>query len=171
MAVFTILADLLSHHAAALFASLVLLCLSAAFSSCETSLFSLTAPELNRLRGGTGRIDRTIIQLHQSLQSLLPSLLFFNMLVNVGIYSLAAGIASDLGAKFGVGVAFVYSMASLLIVVFWGEVFPKQLAIASSLRASTIFYYLWQILLLKKLRKSESVEVVLMHIYYLYRSK
>ena len=124
---------LLTGHAFALLASGVLLCLSATFSSCETSLFSLTAPELNRIRAGRGRLDRTLVKLHANLKSLLPSLLFCNMAVNVGILSLAAGIASDLGASFGSGVAFAYSIASLVAVVFFGEVFPKQLAISSSL--------------------------------------
>ncbi len=60
------------------------------------------------------------------------------MLVNVGIYALAAGIAADIGERFGMGAAFAYSMASLFLVVFWGEVFPKQLAIAASLPAARL---------------------------------
>ena len=135
---FSIVAEIVSNHAVALLASLVLLGLSATFSSCETSLFSLSAPELNRIRAGVGRFDRIIVQLHKHLQTLLPCLLFFNMMVNVGIYSLAAGIAADLGGKFGAGTAFFYSILSLFMVVFWGEVFPKQLAISSSLRVARL---------------------------------
>lgn len=124
---------LIGEHAVALIASMVLLVFSAMFSSCETSLFSLSAPELNRLRAGKSGIDRVITQLHANLKTLLPSLLFCNMAVNVMVFALAASIASNLGGRFGAGVAFVYSLASLFLVVFFGEVFPKQLAIASSL--------------------------------------
>lgn len=128
-----IIADLITQHAFALLATACLLVLSATFSSCETSLFSLSAPELNRVRAGSGSIDRMLVSLHANLKPLLPTLLFCNMGVNVCVFSLAAGIASDLGEQFGGSVAFAYSLASLFLVVFFGEVFPKQLAIASSL--------------------------------------
>ena len=133
-----ILGTLVSQHPAALLASLALLGCSATFSGCETSLFSLSAPELNRVRAGAGRFDRIIVQLHAHLQTLLPCLLFCNMMVNVAVYALAAGIASNLGDKYGAGVAFFYSMASLFLVVFFGEVFPKQLAISSSLSVARL---------------------------------
>ena len=133
----TILADILStlvtEHPAALLATMGLLALSATFSGCETSLFSLTAPELNRLRAGQGKIDRIVISLHSRLKTLLPTLLFCNMGVNVLIFSLAASVTAKLGDRFGAGAAFAYSLFSLFLVVFFGEVFPKQLAIASSL--------------------------------------
>ncbi len=133
-----VFSELASNHAPALLASLALLCASAAFSSGETALFSLSPAELNRLRAGERAIDSIVLRLHRRLQSLLPCLLFFNMMVNVAIYTIAGGIAADLGGKFGMGVAFAYSMASLLLVVFWGEVFPKQLAIAASLRTARL---------------------------------
>lgn len=128
-----ILHTLIAEHHAALLATLFLLMLSASFSSCETSLFSLSAPELNRLRAGKGNLDRAIIQLHGNLKQLLPALLFCNMGVNVLIFSLAASMAGDLGERYGAGAAFAHSLISLFLVVFFGEVFPKQLAIASSL--------------------------------------
>lgn len=121
-----------AEHAAALAASLVLLCLSFTFSSCETSLFSLSAPELNRLRAASGRLDRIVLHLHGNLKKLLPSLLFCNMAVNVGIFSLSTSFAAAMGARYGGGVTLVCSLASLFVVVFFGEVFPKQMAISSS---------------------------------------
>lgn len=129
---------LIGEHAVALIASVVLLVFSATFSSCETSLFSLSAPELNRIRAGRSGIDRVIVQLHANLKTLLPTLLFCNMAVNVMVFALAASIASELGGRFGAGIAFVYSLASLFLVVFFGEVFPKQLAIASSLSVARL---------------------------------
>lgn len=133
-----IFADLFTHHALALLGTVLLLGMSAMLSSCETSLFSLSAPELNRIRAGASRIDRILIQLHANLKPLLPTLLFCNMGVNVLIYALAAGIGTELGAAYGSGVAFAYSLASLFLVVFFGEVFPKQLAIASSLAVARL---------------------------------
>ncbi len=123
---------LLAGHALTLLASLVLLVLSAIFSGCETSLFSLSAPELNRIRAGKNLPDRTISQLYANLKRLLPALLFANMAVNVLIYSLSASIAASLSERHGTGAAFGFSLASLFVVVFFGEVFPKQFAISSS---------------------------------------
>lgn len=128
-----IISTIVTDHPLTLVATALLLVLSATFSSCETSLFSLSAPELNRIRSSRSKLDRTIIQLHASLSSLLPTLLFCNMGVNVLIFALAASVTADLGERFGAGVAFAYSLVSLFLVVFFGEVFPKQLAIASSL--------------------------------------
>jgi CBS domain containing-hemolysin-like protein len=133
-----ILHTLIAEHHVALIATLFLFTLSATFSGCETSLFSLSAPELNRIRAGQSKLDRIIIQLHGNLKKLLPALLFCNMGVNVFIFALAASIAGNLGDRYGAGVAFVYSLISLFLVVFFGEVFPKQLAIASSLTAARL---------------------------------
>ena len=127
-----VVGSFLREHSLSLVASAALLFLSATFSGCETSLFSLSTPELNRIRASRGRINRIIAQLHSSLKTLLPSILFCNMAVNVLIYALAAGIASQVGHAYGTGAAFVYSLVSLFVVVFFGEVFPKQLAISSS---------------------------------------
>lgn len=139
-----ILLDLLAHHTLALLATALLLVLSAVFSSCETSLFSLSAPEMNRIRAGHGTLDKILVQLHANLKPLLSTLLFCNMGVNVLVFSLSSGIASDLGDKFGATVALAYSLLCLLLVVFFGEVFPKQLAIASSLTvARATSYPIW----------------------------
>lgn len=161
MSVLTGIATILfTRHFLALLATMLLLVMSATFSSCETSLFSLSAPELNRIRSGQGRFDRILIQLHANLKPLLPTLLFCNMGVNVAIFSLAAGIASDLGDRYGAGVAFAYSIVSLFLVVFFGEVFPKQLAIASSLPVARLTAFpVWTIyrLLRKPMRVLNAV--------------
>jgi CBS domain containing-hemolysin-like protein len=128
-----ILSTILTDHSLTLAATALLLAMSATFSGCETSLFSLSAPELNRVRASRAGLDRAIVLLHANLNSLLPTLLFCNMGVNVLIFALAASVTAALGAVYGAGAAFAYSLASLFLVVFCGEVFPKQLAIASSL--------------------------------------
>lgn len=136
-----ILTDLFSHHALALLATALLLVLSAIFSSCETSLFSLSAPQLNRIRASQGTFDKILVYLHANLKPLLATLLFCNMGVNVLIFSLASSIATEIGDKFGATPALVYSLFCLLLVVFFGEVFPKQLAIASSLGVARVTSY------------------------------
>ncbi len=128
-----IFSTLATEHSPTLLASVLLLGTSAMFSSCETALFSLSAPDLNRIRASNHRFDKIILGLHNVLKSLLPTILFCNMAVNVLIYALAASVATDLGSRYGTGTAFIYNLITLFLVVFFGEVFPKQLAIASSL--------------------------------------
>ncbi len=127
-----IFSTLIGEHAVSLLASLVLLCLSATYSGCETSLFSLTTPQLNRIRKSKKRVNQVIASLHHALKDLLPTILFCNMGVNILIYALSANIASSLGEKFGAGLTFLATLASLFLVIFFGEVFPKQFAISSS---------------------------------------
>ncbi len=128
----SVFASLFANHPLTLLASVALLVCSAIVSGCETSLFSLSAPELNRIRAGKSLTDRLIASLYANLKGLLPVILFSNMAVNVLIYSLSAAIASSLSELHGAGTAFIFSLASLFLVVFFGEVFPKQFAISSS---------------------------------------
>lgn len=127
-----IFSTLIREHAASLLVSLALLYMSATYSGCETSLFSLTPPQLNRIRKSKKRVNQVIASLHRDLKNLLPTILFCNMGVNILVYALSANIAANLGQKYGPGPAFLISMASLFLVVFFGEVFPKQFAISSS---------------------------------------
>ncbi len=136
--IFDIIITIPSEHPVALIASAVLLCLSATFSSCETALFSLTPPELNRVRAGKNTIDRIITALHADLNKLLPSILFCNMAVNVLLYAVSAAIGATLAAKHGAAAAFLYGLASLAVVIFFGEVFPKQLAITARLTVARL---------------------------------
>lgn len=139
-----ILTYMLTHHPLALLATAMLLVFSGIFSSCETSLFSLSAPEMNRIRASRGTLDKILVQLHANLKPLLATILFCNMGVNILIFSLSSSIASDLSDKFGATPAFSYSILLLLLVVFFGEVFPKQLAITSSLTvARSTCYPVW----------------------------
>ncbi len=128
-----VLLTIFKTHPLALPAAALLLCASATFSGCETALFSLTTPQLNRIRASKGRLDRVLASLHANLKSLLPTILFCNMAVNVMVFAIASSVTETLGERFGGGSALLFSLAALFLVVFFGEVFPKQLAIASSL--------------------------------------
>lgn len=135
---FDIIITIPLEHPVAFIASAILLCLSATFSSCETALFSLTPPELNRIRAGKSAIDRIVTALYADLNKLLPSILFCNMAVNVLLYALSAAIGASLAVKYGTAAAFLYGLASLAVVIFFGEVFPKQLAITARITVARL---------------------------------
>ncbi|MDR1612839.1 MAG: CNNM domain-containing protein [Planctomycetota bacterium] len=118
-------------HPFSLLASAALLALSATFSSCETALFSLSPPERNRVRSGKGGSARILAALLDDLNRLLPTLLFCDMAVNMLVFAISASIGVEVGRRNGAGAAVAWSVLSLCVVIFFGEVFPKQAAIAA----------------------------------------
>ena len=83
---------------------MVLLCFSAFFSSSESALFSLSRVQLLNLP--SGKAGRTVEELLQRPGDLLTVILSGNLLVNVGMTSLATVICirffGDRGAEMAV---------------------------------------------------------------------
>lgn len=103
----------------------VLLLGSAAFSSVETALFSLTHADRLRLRRTAPATHAAVTQLLTSPRGLLVSLLLGNTTVNTAYFAIVAVIAAAwknavFEAAFGV--------AALLVIVVGAEVVPKSLA-------------------------------------------
>jgi putative hemolysin len=114
-----------------------LLLFSAFFSGTETALFSLSAARLEALGRSADHADRRVARLMAEPSSILVTILFGNMLVNVGASSLATDISLTL---FGPQWLELAGLAMLLVLLMLGEVTPKSLAayrpLARSRRAS-----------------------------------
>lgn len=109
-----------------------LLFLSALFSSSETALFSLDREEIKRLRGEKTRTGRIIAGLVGSPKRLLITILLSNTVVNIAFYSLSFGLSQDIlssGAPNAALWASAVGIASLLLVIIFGEVIPKGVAV------------------------------------------
>ncbi len=111
-----------------------LLVASAFFSGTETSLFSLSRLQLYRLRHGR-RSGKIASKLMSRPRRVLNTLLLGNMLVNVAYTGIAAVMILDLRraglAGWAVAAA---SLGSLIVLILFGEVTPKMLAIAVGTR-------------------------------------
>lgn len=105
----------------------LLLAFSGFFSGSESALFSLDALLLRRLRrgGGAGAIAARLLE---EPDSLLISILFGNMLVNVAYIVLAAGISYELHGR---GAALAWDATALLALIIFGEVTPKAIAVSN----------------------------------------
>ena len=116
----------------------VLLCLSAFFSSSETAFFSLSREQRRRLREGKRPTGRLIHRLLLDPKALLVTVLFGNMLVNVGFFSLSYTFAEAVRHKtpYGATGATVAGLGALLTLIVFGEVMPKSLAIQFALPLS-----------------------------------
>jgi len=109
-----------------LIAMAVLLALSGFFSGSETALFSLRHEHLRALGRGRGRFVRHL--LHDP-KSLLITILFGNLLVNVLFYSVSVMLAMNLHASGRTVWATVTGVAAPILVIIFGEVAPKALAV------------------------------------------
>jgi putative hemolysin len=118
---------------------IVLLAISAFCSGSETALFSLPRDRLRRFRQSTNPFERVVPNLLDHPRSLLVTILFINMLVNVTFFALASGIVWDIEQR---GYGAVWSAAAgllaLLTVVLLGEVTPKTIAATSPVAVAKV---------------------------------
>ena len=90
------MASVLLANIPILLVMLLLLCCSAFFSAAETSLFSLTQEDLRAMAAKPSRSGRRITLLLSDAHTLLASVLFGNMLVNLTIFGLGVLVAWEI---------------------------------------------------------------------------
>jgi len=107
---------------------------SAFFSASETALFSLGRSRLRRLKDQFPQ-GKNVHRLLKNPSHLLATIVFSNILVNIGLSSLATVLFVKLFRDKGV----VFSiLISGVVILFFGEIFPKTLAIYTSEKFSLI---------------------------------
>lgn len=107
------------------FLFVILVALSAFFSGSETAIFSLSRLRLRRItqKYPKGKVVKNL--LHRPTR-VLSAIVFGNLLVNIGLASLAATISIRIWGGKGLIVAV---LASGTLILFLGEIFPKTIAI------------------------------------------
>jgi len=115
---------------------LVLFALSAFFSSSESALFSLTPLQVHRIRAAHPRAAQRIERILAHPTRLLSTILVGNTLVNVAASGFGYLMIEDLFPDRGVWIAI--PALTFLILVF-GEIFPKRLALHRPERMSVLY--------------------------------
>jgi gliding motility-associated protein GldE len=111
----------------------ILLLFSGFFSGSETALLSLNKFRLKKL-SEEGHVNAIILEgLLKRPDRLLAAILVGNNLVNVAIAAIMTSLAIDTFESSGVGIA--TGLATLLILIF-GEIFPKSFATNNSEKLS-----------------------------------
>lgn len=110
-------------------AILVLIGLSAFFSSSETAFTSLSYLQLQEILKNHGRTGRLVEQLSQRPNILLTTILIGNNLVNIAASAIATQLTIEMFGNQAVGI--MTGVLTLVILIF-AEVTPKQLAILHS---------------------------------------
>jgi putative hemolysin len=130
---------LLPSTIALIFGFTALLALSGTFSGSETALFSLDRLQLRRLERSHSRSSRLVAAAIARPERLLAGILFGNTLVNVACSSVMLAITRRLSGGPGgadpVGISVV--LATGIVLVF-GEIFPKGMAVHWPVRTSLV---------------------------------
>ncbi len=130
-----------------LFILLILLALSAFFSSSETALVTVNKIRMRNMAEGGNKQAETVIKTVENQGKMLSAILIGNNVVNLSASSLATVMASSLFGNKAVGIA--TGILTLLILVF-GEITPKTMATYSaekiSLKVAGYIYFLMTVL-------------------------
>ncbi len=116
-------------------ALLLLLGLSAFFSSAETSLFSLSSAQLQQMRRDRNQRLRLIEELLAEPRRLIATILIGNEMVNVCASVLSATIILDL---FGAGKSWLNIAIMVPVLLLFGEITPKTLALVNNVAFATV---------------------------------
>ncbi|OGQ30075.1 MAG: hypothetical protein A3F89_01890 [Deltaproteobacteria bacterium RIFCSPLOWO2_12_FULL_50_11] len=123
-----------------LLAIAALLGFSASFSAVEAALFSLSKVDLDEIRRAESLIGKNILSVLANPRDLLTTILFGNEFVNVGIAIIAGALTYSLAENCDWKVAYLISVgASTIVVLIFGEIVPKTLALRNSLSVSYLF--------------------------------
>lgn len=106
-----------------------LLCLSAFFSSSETSLFSLSPLQIEQMRRARNPRTTLIEELLSKPRQLIVTILIGNEFVNVSASVISAAIVIDL---LGSEKKWVNLLIMVPVLLLFGEITPKTLAIRNS---------------------------------------
>ena len=122
---------------------IILLMLSGFFSSTETAFTSLSLIQAQKLIDDYGKRGKRVQKLSQNPDILLTTLLIGNNLVNIGATALATKLTIAYFGNYALG--YMTGALTLFILIF-GEVTPKQIAMAKNmticLKTSPIILFL-----------------------------
>jgi putative hemolysin len=116
----------------------LLLCFSAFFSAAETAFFSISRTKARHLAKDNQAPYVLIHQLKENPHRLLTTLLIGNNVANIGASALATAVALKAFPDYALGLA--TGIMTLLILVF-GEVFPKSLATRNNVAIARLTVY------------------------------
>ena len=110
-----------------LFALLILVCLSAFFSSAETSLSTVNRVRLKTLAEEGNKRAQTALHVLDKYGKMLSAILIGNNVVNLS----ASALATTLAIKINLAVGIATGVLTVVILLF-GEILPKNMAMVYS---------------------------------------
>ena len=114
-----------------------LLLVSAFFSGSEAALFYLSHGDRRKMESGN-RAQRIAAGLLNDSERLLTAVLFGNLLVNVAYFTISSIASINLQRAERHGEAGAFAIGSLLLLILFGEMLPKNLAVLQPRAVSTL---------------------------------
>lgn len=121
-------------------AMFILMVLSAFFSCCEASFFSLGQTDRSLLKAG-GSVSRLAVRLLENSERLLNSILLGNLSVNLLTFTISSIVTFKLQQQGRADLAGLIAVGSLLAVILFCEVLPKNVGVL----APRFFVLLWAV--------------------------
>lgn len=123
----------MTGHIIQLIVLVILLALSAFFSSSETALTSVNLIKIRNLADSNDKRAATVLKVTADKPKMLSAILIGNNIVNISASSLATTLAISILGNLGAGIA--TGVLTLLVLIF-GEITPKTMATHKSLEMS-----------------------------------
>lgn len=119
-------------------AIIILLVFSAIFSATETAFTSLSFVQLKILENRKSRASKLAYRLSQRREELITTVLVGNNVVNISVSSLVTTFAIEFFSSQAIGYA--TGILTLVILIF-GEITPKQLALTHNMKIAVFMAY------------------------------
>ena len=117
-----------------LFALLILVCLSAFFSSAETALSTVNKVKLKALADEGNKRAKTALEVLDKYGKMLSAILIGNNIVNLYASSLATTLALSISLPVGIATGIL-----TVVILIFGEITPKNMAMCYSEKLA-LFY-------------------------------
>ena len=117
-----------------LVALLILVCLSAFFSSAETALSTVNKVKLKALAQEGNRRAKTALEVLDKYGKMLSAILIGNNIVNLSASSLATTLAIRISLPVGIATGIL-----TVVILIFGEITPKNMAMFHSEKLA-LFY-------------------------------
>ncbi|HOK96015.1 MAG TPA: hemolysin family protein [Anaerohalosphaeraceae bacterium] len=111
-----------------------LLACSAFFSGSETAFFQLPRKTVRQFAHSTLPIERLIAEILKDPNRFLTALLFGNMIVNVLFFAGSSILLLKIGHRYGPAAGTISGIICFMMLVLFGEILPKTLAYANTVR-------------------------------------
>ena len=118
----------------------VLMVFSAFFSASEAALFYLRWQDRRALASGS-RSQRIAAGLLEHPERLLFTVLFWNLMINVGYFAISSivGLRLEESTNWGTSGSVAFAVGTLLAIIFFSEMLPKSLGVLSARSLATAF--------------------------------
>lgn len=131
-------------HLTRLIALVILVLLSAFFSSAETAFMTANKVKMKALADDGNKSAALVLKICEDTQKMLSAILIGNNIVNISASALMTVFVTDLWGSFAVGIG---TGVLTLIVLIAGEILPKTIATANAESIALIYSHIVMVII------------------------